>query len=102
MKIEQGPMKQNEEETRLNISISRSIFIHDIIHANENNYLNSSYLSEQLETYEKIVQTAVEGNIMMNNTNGNLSDPTAFPVQTEKWTLIQAIFFASTICTTIG
>ena len=95
-------MKDGEQQLRRNISISRSTFISDILYAKDENYLDTSYLSEQLKYYEEAVQQAVEGNLQMVNTDLNATDPEAFPVQSEKWTLMQAIFFASTICTTIG
>lgn len=95
-------MKDAEQQLRRNTSISRSSFIFDIIDAKDSNTLTSTYLSDQLKYYEEAVQLAVEGNLQMVNTDLNDTDPDAFPVQSEKWTLMQAIFFASTICTTIG
>ena len=95
-------MKENEQQLRRNISISRSTFISDVLYAKDVNELDFSYLSEQLKYYEQAVEQAVGGNLQMLNTDRNDTDPEAFPVQSEKWTLMQAIFFASTICTTIG
>lgn len=95
-------MKDAEQQLRRNTSISRSTFIFDIIDASNSNTLNTTYLSDQLKYYEEAVQLAVQGNLQMSNTDLNDTDPDAFPVQSEKWTLMQAIFFASTICTTIG
>jgi hypothetical protein len=66
--------------------------------------LNLEFLSDQLSIYEEEAQKAVEGNLMLTNTTSKELNGTdhAFPIQSEKWTLMQAIFFASTICTTIG
>jgi len=102
VRIEQEPMKENEQQLRRNISISRSTFISDVLYAKDTNDLDFSYLSEQLKYYEQAVEQAVGGNLQMLHTDLNDTDPMAFPVQSEKWTLMQAIFFASTICTTIG
>lgn len=102
VKIEQAPMKKAESELRTQISSSRTTFLQDVLSAQHDNHLDLTYLSEQLVHYEKAVQKAVENNLQMENTNGSFTDPETFPVQSEKWTLMQAIFFASTICTTIG
>jgi hypothetical protein len=80
---------------RINVSTQRQRFIDFIMHAQQTEGLNAEYLSEQLEDYEAIAQDAVQGNIQLNYAED-------FPVQTEKWTIVMAIFFASTICTTIG
>lgn len=93
-------MKQNEEYLRGNISSRREIFILNVINAHERNNLNALHLSKLLEDYEEIAQAAVQGNLQLTNTDKNLTE--AFPVQDEKWTILQAVFFASTICTTIG
>lgn len=79
----------------MDVSIQRKTFIDDIIHAHENDELDAEYLSEQLQYYEEVAEKAVGGNLQLNVTEN-------FPVQSEKWTILQAIFFASTICTTIG
>lgn len=86
----------------MDVSISRDTFIKDIIYAHKDNTLNSSYLSEQLIYYEEAAEQAVKGNLQLVNTTGNYTDENTFPVSTVKWTLMQSIFFASTICTTIG
>lgn len=85
---------------RLNISLKRQTFLDDVIEAQKNKELDIEFLSMLLQHYEEIAQAAVEGNLQLTNTDKNLTE--AFPVQSEKWTILQAIFFASTICTTIG
>ncbi|XP_058127916.1 TWiK family of potassium channels protein 7 [Anopheles ziemanni] len=52
-------------------------------------------LARKLEQYEKVVQDAAQGGITINATQN-------FPVSVEKWSLLQAVFFASTVITTIG
>lgn len=98
--LEDPTLKQNEHELRLNTSIQRKTFIDDIIYAHQNNELDAEYLSEQLQYYEGFAQAAVEGNLQLINGDANITE--AFPAQSEKWTIVQATFFALTICTTIG
>lgn len=100
VQLEHPALKQNEESLRLNISLQRQTFIADVMEAHENEDLDAEFFSVLLQHYEEIAQAAVEGNLQLTNTDKNLTE--AFPVQSEKWTILQAIFFASTICTTIG
>jgi potassium channel subfamily K protein len=95
-------MKENEFELRRNVSSRRELFIEIILDAHSDDYLDLEFLSDKLQEYEEAAQEAVEGNLQLTNTGGNITDGSAFPVQSEKWTLMQAVFFASTICTTIG
>ena len=95
-------MKNEEQIARTNISISREEFLDNVLYASDNNELNITGLSKLLSDYEKLVQMAVESNLQMNFTNLNDTELESFPVQSEKWTLMQAIFFGATICTTIG
>lgn len=73
-----------------------------MLHALDHNYLDKNYLSEQLDSYEKAAQDAVEGNLMLTDVNANDTLQKQFPSKGDKWTIMQAIFFASTVCTTIG
>lgn len=100
MKLEHPALKENEYSLRVNISLGRKEFITKIIAANEEGYLDLEYLSEALQDYEEMAQQAVQGNLQLKDADKNITE--AFPVQSEKWTILQAIFFASTICTTIG
>lgn len=95
VQLEYPVLKENEQNFRADVSIQRKTFIDDIMHAHVNNELDAEYLSEQLQYYEVVAEKAVGGNLKLNVTDD-------FPVQAEKWTILQAIFFASTICTTIG
>ncbi|XP_055615361.1 TWiK family of potassium channels protein 7 [Toxorhynchites rutilus septentrionalis] len=52
-------------------------------------------LSLELEKYEKVVQDAAQGGLSIDVENN-------FPVGSEKWSILQAVFFASTVLTTIG
>ena len=100
VQLEHPALKLNEETLRLNISLQRKTFIDDVMDAQKNKMLDAEFFSVLLQHYEMIAQAAVEGNLQLTNTDKNLTE--AFPVQSEKWTILQAIFFASTICTTIG
>jgi hypothetical protein len=101
VRLEHPALKEREAELRENVSLRREIFIEDIIYAHDHNYLDLEYLSSQLEHYEEAAQMAVEGNLALVNTSLSISDG-AFPPQAQKWDLMEAIFFAATICTTIG
>lgn len=103
VKLERPALEQNEIELRVNISQARLTFIEDILYASKENYLDEAYLKSQLEHYEGVAQDAVEGNLLLSNADSNetgINEP--FPSKGEKWTILQAVFFASTVCTTIG
>lgn len=90
-------------ELRDNVTFARAKFITDIIDAHERHELTEEYLSQQLEFYEMEANLAVDGNLeLVNTSNSYNSTFGAFPTKIEKWTLMQAMFFASTVCTTIG
>lgn len=70
-------------------------------------------VSIELEAYEIVVQEAAQAGILVSLTSeGNrkenhqqLTDPNAgfsLPLINERWTVLQAVFFASTVLTTIG
>lgn len=98
IKLEKPALNLSELELRENISNAREDFINNIINEFRGKTPNETYLSEQLEIYEKAAQEAVEGNLML----ANITTDLPFPPKSDKWTLPQAIFFASTVCTTIG
>lgn len=52
-------------------------------------------VSLELAKYEVAAQHAVQGGLL-------LSSDSNFPVITEKWSILQAVFFSSTVLTTIG
>lgn len=102
VKLERPALEQSERELRANIKLARSTFIGDILQEAKDNRLNEGYLKEQLIVYEKAAQDAVEGNLALLNADSNDTIAEAFPSKSEKWTILQAVFFASTVCTTIG
>ncbi|XP_058063236.1 TWiK family of potassium channels protein 7 [Anopheles bellator] len=72
----------------------RQEFIYSIV--NHTDVRNLERLFElELEQYERVVQDAAQGGIQIDAGQN-------FPVAVEKWSLLQAVFFASTVITTIG
>lgn len=88
---------ENVEHLRKSIHESRISFISNIV--NSENFQNKSFLRDEvdsyLESYERVAEEAVQGGL-------TLSAIENFPVEVEKWSIMQAIFFASTVLTTIG
>ncbi|XP_053677902.1 TWiK family of potassium channels protein 7 [Anopheles nili] len=72
----------------------RQNFINSIV--NNTDVLNlDRLLALELEKYEQVVQDAAQGGILIDADQN-------FPVAVEKWSVLQAVFFASTVITTIG
>ncbi|XP_058840864.1 TWiK family of potassium channels protein 7 isoform X2 [Topomyia yanbarensis] len=72
----------------------REEFIYSVVNNTDVRNLET-LLSLELQKYEKIVQDAAQGGISINVESN-------FPVASEKWSILQAVFFASTVLTTIG
>ncbi|XP_055524132.1 TWiK family of potassium channels protein 7 [Wyeomyia smithii] len=72
----------------------REHFIYAIVNNTDVRNLET-LLSIELEKYEKTVEDAAQGGISIDVDNN-------FPVESEKWSILQAVFFASTVLTTIG
>lgn len=92
------------KELRLSVLNERQVLIQTIV----NNTINNSkqyhddefdnlttFVSEILGEYEEVVQKAVKGGVSLP------PDPLMSPDGT-RWNLLQAVFFASTVLTTIG
>lgn len=56
---------------------------------------SSKLISSQLGEYEKAIQEAAQNGLLLDSQN-------EFPPVTEKWSIVQAIFFCSTVITSIG
>lgn len=68
----------------------------DTIANNSHSVANlGTLLSVQLAEYEKAVQDAAQSGLLLDAQN-------QFPPATEKWSIVQAIFFCSTVITSIG
>lgn len=104
VKLERPALEAKESETRDNIILARSVFLNKVIQSVDDLTFERPTLIEKLEEYEKAAQAAVEGNLALLVIEGNENDTTVqiFPSKAYKWSLMQAIFFASTVCTTIG
>uniref|UniRef100_A0A8D8GZK4 TWiK family of potassium channels protein 7 n=1 Tax=Culex pipiens TaxID=7175 RepID=A0A8D8GZK4_CULPI len=72
----------------------RERFIYSIVNNTDVRNLETLF-SLELENYEKVVQDAAKGGLLIDVSRG-------FPVESEKWSRLQAMFFASTVITTIG
>ncbi|EDS27772.1 conserved hypothetical protein [Culex quinquefasciatus] len=72
----------------------RERFIYSIVNNTDVRNL-ATLFSLELENYEKVVQDAAKGGLLIDVSRG-------FPVESEKWSRLQAMFFASTVITTIG
>lgn len=64
-------------------------------------------VSMKLRNYEKVMQEAAEAGILINFVTDivaqdNHSESEFPPIVTERWSILQAVFFASTVLTTIG
>jgi hypothetical protein len=82
---------------------SRKEFIKLIMEAhNESNYFdfNEELIDKHLKDYENVAHEAVEIGLKLGE--NEITNHTEFQSQGEKWTILQAVFFASTVCTTIG
>ncbi|CRK90411.1 CLUMA_CG004127, isoform A [Clunio marinus] len=100
--LERPALEANEAELRASITIAREKFIEVILDAHTEDYLDIQYLTEQLEEYEQTAQDAVEGNLQLVFEKSNDTEVEKFPAKGEKWSIMQAVFFAATVCTTIG
>lgn len=99
MRLEKPALEDREAYLRTQITTAREKFLNITIQAFQLTDEKRNFLSKELEQYEVAAQEAVEGNLMLIHSNDE-DDP--YPSKAEKWTLMQAIFFASTVCTTIG
>lgn len=99
VKLEKPGIDETEVALRENVTEARQIFLDDVLYWASKNTLDENYLNEKLEEYERKAQKAVEGDLELVSSEKNGS---SFPSKGEKWTMMQAIFFASTVCTTIG
>ncbi|XP_053665518.1 TWiK family of potassium channels protein 7 [Anopheles marshallii] len=76
------------------LSHHREGFINSIINNTSVQNLDQ-LLAFELKKYEQVVQDAAQGGILIDADQN-------FPVAVEKWSVLQAVFFASTVITTIG
>jgi hypothetical protein len=77
--------------TIVNHTITNSEYSHS-----EDFHNLTSFVSHKLGEYEEVVQVAVRGGVSLPL---NPNNPTPVPA---RWNFLQAVFFASTVLTTIG
>lgn len=85
------------EVVRAKVKSQRDQFVLSITNSSEIRDLDNldEYVSSELQKYEEAAQSAVEGGLRLNATDN-------FPVIFRKWSVAQAVFFSSTVLTTIG
>lgn len=79
------------------------VFLHD----NNNGESRVLQVSVNLRDYEEAVQEAAEAGLLVAFVADTIdhqdrTDSDLTPVMTERWSVLQAVFFASTVLTTIG
>ncbi|XP_037044910.1 TWiK family of potassium channels protein 7 isoform X2 [Bradysia coprophila] len=92
------PHEENLTESLQNeVKLKRNQFILSITNSTDIFLLDNldEYVSTELQKYEEVSQRAVEGGL-------KLSLAENFTVKFKKWSFAQAIFFSSTVLTTIG
>jgi hypothetical protein len=92
-------------ELRLSVLKERRVFIHSIVnhtvmnsrHYHDDQFGNLTlFVSRKLGDYEEVVQEAVRGGVSLP------PDPHISTPLPARWNFLQAVFFASTVLTTIG
>lgn len=92
-------------DLRLSVLKERRVLIQTIVnhtiinskHYHDEQFGNlTSFLSRKLGDYEEVVQQAVRGGVSLP------LDPHIPPALQGRWNFLQAVFFASTVLTTIG
>lgn len=89
MQLEKPALELATQQLQIDTKEAREDFISKIVSAD---FIDEDFLKEQLKIYERAAQNAVEGNLELEE----------FAPKNDKWNLMEAIFFASTVCTTIG
>ncbi|XP_026673626.1 TWiK family of potassium channels protein 9-like isoform X1 [Ceratina calcarata] len=95
------------EALRGNLRAQRYLFI-DSVSNNTDDVSNlSKLISMKLRAYEEAVQEAAQGGLLISSLTDTIDrldrDTTDLPpIVTERWSVLQAVFFASTVLTTIG
>ncbi|XP_076240188.1 TWiK family of potassium channels protein 7 [Calliopsis andreniformis] len=94
------------ENLRANLRMQRHLFVDSISNNTDVSNLRT-LVSIKLRAYEEAVQEAAQGGLLVSfvadtidREDRSLSDLP--PIVTERWSVLQAVFFASTVLTTIG
>ncbi|GBP06913.1 hypothetical protein EVAR_4366_1 [Eumeta japonica] len=92
------PASEAKQEFHRNLLVAeRDTFIRFISERNYNGTEDFSieFISDQLAAYEKILEAASDSGLALDADKN-------FPAAEEKWSILQAVFFSSTVLTTIG
>jgi potassium channel subfamily K, invertebrate len=105
MNLELPVFLQTTQELRVNLVEARKTFISEVLdYSHSEKGLDEEDLQKALVKYESVAEGAVQGTLLLQNANSSEleGENMAFPVEEQIWTIGQAVFFASTVCTTIG
>lgn len=106
VKLERPALMARENLLRENTKVSRDNFLmtlNETVTSDE--FDKDTFMKElekQLVIYEAAAQEAVQGNLELKQNSMKGGTVFDFPPNDIKWNLEQAVFFASTVCTTIG
>ncbi|XP_015428470.1 PREDICTED: TWiK family of potassium channels protein 7-like [Dufourea novaeangliae] len=94
------------ESLRANLRSQRSSFVDSISNNTDVSNLRT-LVSVKLRDYEEVVQEAAQGGLLVSFVADTIDQEDRAtrdlpPVVTERWSVLQAVFFASTVLTTIG
>ncbi|XP_003705402.1 TWiK family of potassium channels protein 7 [Megachile rotundata] len=94
------------ENLRANLRVHRYSFVNSISNNTDVSNLRT-LVNVKLRAYEEAVQEAAQGGLLINFVTDTFDqedrDTSVLPpIVTERWSVFQAIFFASTVVTTIG
>ncbi|OAD53064.1 TWiK family of potassium channels protein 7 [Eufriesea mexicana] len=94
------------EALRANLRIQRYSFVDSISNNTDVSNLRT-LVSVKLRAYEESVQEAAQGGLLITFVADSIDQENrrtanVLPLATERWSVLQAVFFASTVLTTIG
>ncbi|XP_046146100.1 TWiK family of potassium channels protein 7-like [Osmia bicornis bicornis] len=94
------------ESLRANLRIHRHSFVNSISNNTDVSNLRT-LVSVKLRVYEEAVQEAAQGGLLISFVTDTIDQADRNtselpPIVTERWSILQAVFFASTVLTTIG
>ncbi|XP_076686833.1 uncharacterized protein LOC143378763 isoform X6 [Andrena cerasifolii] len=94
------------EHLRANLRSHRHLFVHSVSNNTDVSNLRT-LVSVKLRAYEEAVQEAAQGGLLVSFVTDTIGQEDRGatdlpPIITERWSVLQAVFFASTVLTTIG
>lgn len=82
-------------EMRSTVRRERQSFLQTLVNNTGEAAHSEKLLSLQLAEYERSIQEAAQSGLLLDADH-------SLPVETDKWSIVQAIFFCSTVITSIG